>query len=478
MDVTDASATLAKPRILFANLAALVAVSGLLAAGTNSIAQEIGGQDFFAANGFGEGVAVVQHPAGEYHEGRTYVSYQGPEEDPYVAVYDHETGEWDGPYRAGISDLGKGPEFADRHDSHGKPTLLIDDAGYIHIFYGGHGGERGGADENTLGGAHAGDNKHAVSARPLDISEWEDLDNISRFGTYNQAIKMDSGDIYLFYRHGAHRSNWVYQLSTDNGRTFGEPVSFLERLRRDDIEATDSWYPWVTRGNGDEIIVSYDYHVCRDRYPGPHGHQGERHNLYYMVFDTADNIWRNVEGDELTLPVNRAMSNDMTLVFESDEMWTFNQSSALDNRGYPHIGIVMGPDAGERHGGPKAMRHFRWNGSEWVGGHDSGMPVSRGDIDPSSQDNVRFLLAYREQIDGRAVGTIGWWESEDGGETFVQGDVLLTIRGRSVTTSAFIRNAHPEARVIVAEGAPSGSRMRNMYLVGDNGPLSRMPDTR
>lgn len=464
------------PGAILKSCVALVVLAGTATYVPDTIAQEAEPLDYFAENGFGEGVAVVQHPAGEYHEGRTYVAYQGPEEDPYVAAYDHDSGEWIGPFRAGVSDLGKGPEFADRHDSHGKPTLLIDDEGYIHIFYGGHGGEREGVGENLLGGAHAGDNKHAVSTRPLDISEWEDLDNISRFGTYNQALKMDNGDIYLFYRHGAHRSNWVYQHSTDNGRTFGEPVSFLKRLRREDIEATDSWYPWVARGERDEIIVSYDYHVCRDRYPGPHGHQGERHNLYYMVFDTSDGTWRNVEGEELTLPVDREESNAMTLVFESEEMWTFNQSSALDDRGYPHIGIVMGPDVGVRHGGPKAMRHFRWNGSEWVGGHDAGMPVSRGDIDPRSQDKVRFLLAYSDRVDGRSVGTIGWWESDNGGETFVQGDILLAIPGSGVTTSAFIHNAHPDARVIVAQTAEEGSRLRNMYLVGDSGPISRLPE--
>ena len=88
----------------------------------------------FADNGFGEGVAVVQHPAGEYFNGKTYVSYQGPLEDPFVAAYDHATDSWEGPYQAGVSQLGKGPEYADKIDSHGKPTMLIDDAGYIHIF--------------------------------------------------------------------------------------------------------------------------------------------------------------------------------------------------------------------------------------------------------------------------------------------------------------------------------------------------------
>ena len=433
-----------------------------------------GETDYFAENGFGEGVAIVQHPAGEYCDGKTYVSYQGPLEDPYVAVYDHATDSWDGPYQAGTSQLGKGPEFADKIDSHGKPTLLIDDAGYIHIFYGGHGGSRTNGLANTLGGAHAGDNFHAVSKRPHDISEWEDLNNISPFGTYNQALKMDNGDIYLFYRHGAHRSNWVYQKSTDNGRSFADPVSFLVRKRRTDIEATDSWYPYLTRGRGDEILVSFDYHVCRDSWPG-RPHEGERHNLYYMTFNTADGTWRNVRGEELPMPLDRETADAMTRVFQSDEMWTFNQSCALDDQGFPHIGIVMGRDTGARHGGPKAMRHFRWNGSEWVGGHDSGMPVSRGDIHPHSQDRVSFLLGAQDDDNGTRVGKISWWDSKDGGKTFREGKVLLERRGKAFAVSAFIKNAHPDALMIVAESAPRGSQMRPMYLVGENGPLGRIP---
>ena len=38
--------------------------------------------DYFADNGFGNAVAIVQHPSGVYYKGITYVAYQGPLEDP------------------------------------------------------------------------------------------------------------------------------------------------------------------------------------------------------------------------------------------------------------------------------------------------------------------------------------------------------------------------------------------------------------
>jgi hypothetical protein len=142
-----------------------------------------------------------------------------------VAAYDHAQDRWSGPFKAGTSEMGKTP--GEKVDNHGKPTLVVDNAGYIHVFFGGHGGlpEQG---TNAFGNTHKGRQTHIVSKRPRDISSWEVLDNVSPFGTYNQTVKMDNGDIYLFYRHGAHRSDWVYQKSTDNGRSFAPEVLVLK----------------------------------------------------------------------------------------------------------------------------------------------------------------------------------------------------------------------------------------------------------
>jgi len=207
-------------KIWLTGLLASCMIAGCSTAAINSADKANGKKvDHFAENGFGNAVSIVQHPAGIFKDGITYVTYQGPLEDPYIAAYNHETNEWTGPYKAGVSIMGKDPSR--KIDNHGKPSMIIDDAGYIHLFFGGHGGVPDIHGDNPLGNHHYGENKHVVSKRPLDISEWEELDTIPPFGTYNQVIKMDNGDIYLFYRHGAHRSDWVYHVSTDNGRNFG-----------------------------------------------------------------------------------------------------------------------------------------------------------------------------------------------------------------------------------------------------------------
>ncbi len=429
--------------------------------------------DYFADNGFGNAVAIVQHPAGIYHKGITYVAYQGPLEDPYVASYNHTTKEWKGPFKAGISEMGKDPNRKKKIDNHGKPAILVDDTGYIHIAFGGHGGTPDNG-ENPLGNHHYGKNLHAVSKKPLDISEWETLDNISVFGTYSQFVKMDNGDMYLFYRHGAHRSNWVYQKSTDNGRTFGEPVSFLKHKRRTDIEAEDSWYPWVNRGHGDDIILAFDYHICRDKnnVQDARGHIPERHNLYYMVFETKTGQWKNVKNEPLAMPLTKEMADEKTLVSLISDDWTFQAITDVDPNGNPHVGVLIGSDVGENRSGPKHIQLFRWDGQSWLKSENSNLPKGDGDLEVKSTTEVCLFIESQTKAE---VGEICRWDSFDGGKTFKKGPVFLNRKHSGFVISALIDNPHPDARIIVGEKI-SGTDYRTMYLLGDHGPIKRAID--
>jgi len=426
--------------------------------------------DYFADNGFGNAVALVQHPSGVYHKGVTYVAYQGALEDPYVASYNHETKEWKGPYKAGVSEQGKDPNRKKKIDNHGKPAILIDKDDYIHIAFGGHGGApKDGT--NPLGNHHYGKNLHAVSKKPLDISAWETLDNISIFGTYSQFVKMDNGDLYLFYRHGAHRSNWVYQKSTDNGKTFEAPVSFLKHKRRTEIEAEDSWYTWVSKGNENDIIVAFDYHICRDNKNSQdaRGHIPERHNLYYMFFDTKTGTWKNVKNEPLRIPLTKEMADEKTLIQNIPNDWTFQGVTDVDPNGYPQVIVLVGPDIGEKRSGPKRLQHFRWNGQDWIQSKNIDLPRGNGDLEVTSAKEVSIYLESEANND---VGEISRWDSFDGGVSFKKNKVFLSRENSGFIISALIDNPHPDARMIVGQ-KEKGSDFRKMYLLGDNGPIKR-----
>lgn len=423
--------------------------------------------DYFSDNGFGNAVAIVQHPAGVYHNGVTYVCYQGPLEDPYVASYDHKTEVWEGPFKAGVSEMGKDPNRKKKIDNHGKPSIIIDDDGYIHIAFGGHGGMRKHG-ENTLGNHHYGKNLHAVSKKPLDISSWETLNNIPPFGTYNQFVKMDNGDIYLFYRHGAHRSNWVYQKSIDHGRTFEAPVSFLKHKRRSDQAAEDSWYPWITKGEGDDLLVVFDYHLCSDKTATVNqlGHVPKRYNIYYMIFNTKTGVWRNVKGTSLTMPLIREEADEKALVATTDGKWTFQGTVALDLDGNPHIGMTIGNEReGKSRSAPKHLEHFRWDGTEWIHNKNSGLPIGNGDLEVESQNNINVYVEDE-------LGSVSVYKSFDSGKGFKKSKVLLRRRNARFAISSLIDNAHPHARIVVAE-KEAETDFRKMYLLGDKGPIKR-----
>ncbi len=422
--------------------------------------------DYFTDNGFSNAVATIQHPVGEYYKGVTYVTYQGPLEDPYVAAYSHTSNTWLGPFKAGVSVLGK--TSGAKIDNHGKPAMVIDNAGYIHLVFGGHGGLPSHG-INPLGDIHNGKQIHVVSKRPQDISSWEVLDNIPPFGTYNQFVKMDNGDIYLFYRHGAHRSNWVHQISTDNGRSFAPPVSVLmTQLRTDKPGINDSWYAWFTKGDGKEIIAAYNYHLCRE---DSATHNGERHNGYYMVMDTDDHVWRNVKGEKLTVPVTKEHADNMTLVVNTGDLWTVLGTASLDQSGNPHVTFNIGEHMGLRHGGPKQVNHYRWTGQNWIGGVSTALPIAVGDMLISSPTEVSLLLAHKDA----GSGEVAWWHSMDGGLSFTKGEVLISRDNTSFMITSMIRNAHPDARVITAGNDKSNAgNYRKLYLLGDNGPVKRL----
>ena len=211
--------------------------------------------DHFADNGFSNTVDPLQHPCAQHHNGRTYIAYQGPQEDAYVCVYDHRTQSWEGPVLAGVSLMGKPKPDQKKVDNHGRPALVIDDEGYVHFAFGGHGG----LGENHFGvGRGRGEQTHVVTDRPEDISSWTVLDNVSKRGTYSQFVKMDDGEIFLFYRHGGHKSDWVIQRSTDNGRSFTAAEPYLKHNLRPDVEAVrDSWYMWFTRHRDGAVGCMY-----------------------------------------------------------------------------------------------------------------------------------------------------------------------------------------------------------------------------
>lgn len=127
----------------------------------------------------------------------------------------------------------------------------------------------------------------------------------------------------------------------------------------------DSWYVALEKGKNDDIHVLYNFHKCRSK----NGvHVGERYNAYFMTLDTKTNIWRNINGKVLKLPLTKEDSDILTLAVETPGKWTHLCNLSFDKDLFPRIYWYEGEDNGTQYGGAKRLANYYWNGSEWIGG--------------------------------------------------------------------------------------------------------------
>lgn len=373
-----------------------------------------------------------------YHfAGSTYVSFQGSganRHDPMVVAYDHNEASLRGPYKIGDNPL------APANDSHGIPALIVDDDGFIHVVYGGH------ARWND------GHQRHAISANPGVISEWEHLDNIPSATTYPQLVKLSDGTIYLFQRGpsqhwSGHAADWTYQRSSDGGRSFSDPRPFLAgfgdsgEIHTNGLygdEWGDSWYLFIQRGPNSElpIAITGNYHAC--------GHTGSwetkderlikeqawwsRYNQYLLFMD-ASGHFISVDGTDLTskLPIDKPTADEHLMVIDTGTkscMEGANIDYTSSDR--PHLAFALGNQGDEDRPG----KYAKWKGSRW-----SLIDAPRG-IPEVREDSLILRSA------GRSFGI-----SKDEGESWEFSRVSeVPFQGLRR-----VRNAHPEARFTVSE---------------------------
>ena len=396
-------------------------------------------------------------PNGYYAEAqhKTYITFHGggPDEDyldPMVMSYDHETGAIDGPAKAGENVL------AAKEDFHGNPALIVDDAGYIHVIYGGHG--------------HEDQMKHAVSKRPGDLSAWEHLDNIETATSYPCLVKLDGGRIFYFYRDGGHHDNWSYVISEDNGRTFSaEHVLTKGDVTRNDSmyyegEYWDGWYGLFRKGPDGAIHHITKYHAGAPDW-GDAYHGQRRTNLYYVRFVPGEG-WKNLQGRLFDLPLTLPTMDEHFRFFDAPVKKGLNQvlnvevnDVAFDEEGRVYVGYRFG--------------HGRFT-STWR--------ITRLAILQPGTGYTTKVFPFGSDYD--TMGKWGWAMnvsrpghltvygdrlrvSDDFGDTWQDEGAWADV---PMEDPSRVSQAHPEALLMAA--SPRGEapyRQRNVYLWGEEG---------
>jgi len=262
--------------------------------------------------------------------GTVYCAFQNTKGQPIVMAYDISKKRW--------SEPAKSSEFGLGRDAHGNPSICIDSQGYIHVFYGCHGGPM----------------RHTRSVEPYNITSWQEQASPAPRATYPQSIRMANNDIYLFYRAGGHMEPWCLRKSSDDGQTWSEPEKIIEmRLEPPDplAAAYCSFHPgsdgktvhcfWVHKDDNAARVKGNRKHPWRPlKYPGLH-EAVYRYNIYYIYRDVKG-IWQNIAGDKVTLPVSKAFADKECLVFDSGDEFTNIGLPAADSNNRPYVRFPYG----------------------------------------------------------------------------------------------------------------------------------------
>ncbi|MDO9107977.1 MAG: cell wall-binding repeat-containing protein [Coriobacteriia bacterium] len=403
---------------------------------------------FFAENGASEATLseMAIHPASVRIGSVTYIAYQGPGYDPYVASYDEATGAWDGPYRAGTNPLSL--------DTHGAPSLFVDAAGRLHIIYGGH--------NRTL--------LHSRVAQAGAINEWDELPYIDTAGTYPQVMQDSTGRLLLFYRTSAY--DWAMRVSNVDRELFGEATIVLEG-------APDTWwYADFRQGAGGTVHAAF---VWVDNNVRATGVAWGRQNAYYM-HRLADGTWTDAARVEVALPLDHASADTQVRIFDSQARPVNEISVKEDASGAPCVLFLTGEGAG-----PDA---YTWTFARFAEGAWSFSSIAKTDhhfdsgaILPGAGAAIEAVVVVGEN---GAAGAVGQNQRGRGGrlERFVSSDhgASWSFAERvspdeplsAFADPQFVKDGSGRARLTFMEWNNDDTAFFNrMYLWGDDGLVSR-----
>lgn len=398
----------------------------------------------------------------------TYLAFQGPGYDPYVASYDESSGVWAGPFRAGRNPL--------RLDAHGAPALLVDTDGYLHVFY----------------GCHTGQMLHAVSAAPGDASRWIQLGSPTMSATYSQPIALPDGKVLLFYRQNGYdfSISWVVRTSDDGGRTWRPGSSQVL------AGAANTWYAHFAIGASGVVHCAFTLSVpsSGDTYLG-------RYNAYYIYRDLSG-VWRNANGKATTMPVTEQTANKECLVYDSGTAAVNEIVVKEEPTATPKIGAkvqpIVTPDAsasvtplvefltGSGRGADRyAWKFARHNGTAW-----DISEITRTDhdfdaatFDPHTDGTIDSYLVtggsdeYETRpfpTEGRG-GRIERWRSTDRGASWAFGAVVSPDETSTLFSDPqIVENASDTSKVMFTEWTNDKTDFfHRIYLYGANGFVTR-----
>ncbi|GAB4279035.1 MAG: hypothetical protein Kow0056_11920 [Coriobacteriia bacterium] len=448
--------------------------------------------DFFEPDASGNATyeAMVIQPEALYDPvaDATYIAYQGLALDPYVITFDHATQEWSEPVRVGSNPL------ASKRDYHGGPALAMDGAGYLHIFW----------------GAHGGNIRHSRSAFPHDASDWDFMGNVQAdgapvYGTYPQPIVFSDGSMRLFFRRtqyeyfpgtsfligGEWHMSWGSVLATQPSSPSGVSWGPFEPLiygMSDDATNTpggdaiefDGYYVSFSKGVTDTVHAAF-LHQDWDAYKSPWPYEWgkwtwRRYDLFYAYMDSAG-VLRTVTGTPIPQVRDHARF-DGAKVVESGDAFVNSIVVRDDGEGRPVILYLTGPDQFP------SWSFARWTGSQWATGTiaQTDHLFDAGDVSVTDSQTIDAYIARGTTTTGTAGtdsargGHMERWRTTDGGASWSLDTTILASpdAAHRYNDPQVVRDGLGQGlRIVFSEWNNDASNfISKVYLWGEPGTLS------
>ena len=362
---------------------------------------------------------------------RTYAVYMDSGYDPKILYFDHATESWSSPVKVATSPI---------DDSHAAPALLIDQNGYLHVFYGCH---------NTAV-------KHAKSDNVEDISAWTVQANVAADASYPSVRLASNGDIYLFYRKAISSSHRVecFVKSTDNGGSWSAPATV--------VDFGDNYWIYhaqMVLGSDDSIHLTWSYRSYAPLI---------RYNVYYAYSTDGGSTWYAKDGTDLGATISKAEADANCLVYDStgdpavaadgEYITGHAHDLRLDASNEPFIAFVHG-----KAGSEWQIGFAKWNAGtvSWDTFNitTSAIPYGRAILDYVSSTDVKAYCL----VDSVAGRSIELWESGDNGETWSKTSTLTDLLYASNAT--LVNNYLSDLVVLWAQREAAGNT--DIYAYGD-----------
>lgn len=355
-----------------------------------------------------------------------------------ITAYDHATKMFGDVYPVGYTSL--------VDDAHGVPSLTFDGNGYGHVFGGAHG--------NSFP-----DMMHFKTARPNDLTEWEQQPDI--VGTYTYPHPCVVGDEMWLSMRNQFPGNFPLDMfrgviDSDGEVTWDAPFRFI------DFGSDSRVYNFRNEVHGTEVHMAITKADASD---------SERRGVYFVRFDTATKQARNLAGtfSTGTFPLDLATmdANFRLATTAAGEFAVFD--------------FVWEP------GSPGRMHLVYGDGPSWkYVNFTSGVPSATATI---------AVRDYRDAgaLSRRADGALEFLYGKDPDSLWPRyGDIYRIVRSpagvwgsdeliRRATAKALgaphaVKDAHPDLRFVYAEIGQDDSveeRRLRLYAFGDNGPITR-----